>query len=78
MSKQTATDWLFRQLWDEPQDKFTWYALLQEAKKMEKEQNELTCINVIETILDKKEKNEIIDSKQIFEEYYNETYGGDK
>ena len=36
--KQTATDWLFRQLWDEPQDKFTWYALLQQAKEMEKQQ----------------------------------------
>ena len=36
--EQTAVDWLFKQLWDEPQDKFTWYAILKQAKEKEKEQ----------------------------------------
>jgi len=36
--KQTAVDWLFEQLWDEPKDKLTWYAILKQAKQMEKEQ----------------------------------------
>ena len=36
--KQTAVEWLFRKLWDEPKDKLTWYALLKLAKEMEKEQ----------------------------------------
>jgi hypothetical protein len=37
-NKQTAVDWLFKQLWDEPQDKFTWYAILRQAKEMHKEE----------------------------------------
>jgi hypothetical protein len=32
---KTAVEWLFEQLWEEPQDKFTWYALLKQAKEME-------------------------------------------
>ncbi len=38
MEKQTAVEWLFNQLWDEPKDKFTWNAILSKAKEMEKEQ----------------------------------------
>jgi hypothetical protein len=34
----TATECLFKQLWDEPKDKFTWYAILDKAMQMEKEQ----------------------------------------
>jgi len=33
---QTAVEWLFKKLWDEPKDKFTWYALLKESKQIEK------------------------------------------
>jgi len=36
--KQTAVEWLFHQLWDEPKDKFTWYAILKQAKEMEKQE----------------------------------------
>ena len=36
--KQTATEWLFQQLWETPIDKLTWYAILKQAKEMEKEQ----------------------------------------
>lgn len=36
--KQTAVDWLFEQLWDEPKDKLTWYAILKQAKEMERKQ----------------------------------------
>ena len=37
-SKQTAIEWLFKQLWEEPKDKMVWYAILDKAKEMEKEQ----------------------------------------
>ena len=40
MEKETATEWLFKQLWEEPKDKFTWNAILNKAKEMEKEQIE--------------------------------------
>lgn len=35
---KTSTEWLFEKLWDEPKDKLTWYAILQQAKEMEKMQ----------------------------------------
>jgi len=35
-NKQTAVEWLFHQLWEEPKDKFTWYAILEKAKEMDK------------------------------------------
>jgi hypothetical protein len=38
MSRQTAINWLFKKLFDEPKDKLTWYAILEQAKEMEKEQ----------------------------------------
>jgi hypothetical protein len=34
MEKETATEWLFKQLWEEPKDKFTWNAILIKANKM--------------------------------------------
>lgn len=37
-NKQTATEWIFQQLWETPKDKFEWYAILEKAKQMEKEQ----------------------------------------
>jgi len=40
MTQQTAVEWLFQQLWDEPKDKFTWYAIREKAIQMEKEQIE--------------------------------------
>jgi hypothetical protein len=40
MEKETATEWMFKQLWEEPKDKFTWNAILIKAKEMEKEQIE--------------------------------------
>ena len=71
MSKQTAVKWLFEQLWEEPKDKFTWYALLKQAKEMEKEQ----IINAFEIGSDCiYDLNLPTSAKQ----YYTETYGGNK
>ena len=36
--KQTATEILFEKLWNTDKDKLTWYAILQQAKEIEKEQ----------------------------------------
>ena len=36
--KQTAVEWLFQKLWNTDKDKFTWYAILKQAKEMEKQQ----------------------------------------
>jgi hypothetical protein len=67
--EQTAVEWLFRQLWDEPKDKFTWYAILKQAKAMEKEQ-------IIETW---KHGNlpTFLGRQLTAEQYYNETYKQD-
>ena len=34
----TAVEWLFQKLWNTDKDKFTWYAILKQAKEMEKQQ----------------------------------------
>jgi hypothetical protein len=60
---QTSVEWLFEKLWETPKDKFTWYSILEQAKKMEKDQ----IINAwIAT------DNEL--QRIAAEQYYNETY----
>jgi len=66
-NKQNATEWLFKQLWDEPKDKLTWYAILKQAKEMEKGQHSATYGNAMRDFFNKE-----ID----FQKYYEKTYGG--
>jgi hypothetical protein len=70
---QTAVEWLFEKLWEEPRDKFTWYSILRKAKEIEKEQ-------IIEAF-DEGQEYEYqyhINSAPKFdsETYYKEAYGG--
>ena len=37
--QKTTIKWLFDKLWEEPRDKFTWYALLKQAEKINKKMN---------------------------------------
>ena len=63
MTKQTAVEWLFEKLWNTDKDKFTWYAILKQAKEMEKQQmRDASCAYVGGWEDDE------------FEEYYNKTY----
>ena len=59
---KTATQWLFEKLWDEPKDKLTWYAILEQAKEMEKAQ-------IIQAFNDN-----LLDGLQVGEQYYTETF----
>ena len=59
-NKITAVQWLFQNLWEEPKDKMTWYAILDEAKEMEKDQ-------IIDAYNNREDRSA--------ELYYNETYG---
>ena len=83
--KQTAVEWLFEQLWEEPKDKLTWQSILKQAKEMEKQQ----MINFAEYVATYPDKNrnhkgEILHSKSkydgaertidLLEQYYNETF----
>jgi hypothetical protein len=63
MEKETATEWLFKQLWEEPKDKLTWNTILIKAKEMEKEQ----IIQFANDYLDD-------DADLTAEQYYKETY----
>ena len=36
--KQTSIEWLFKQLWETPKDKFTWYAILKKAQEKHKQE----------------------------------------
>ena len=68
MEKETATEWLFKQLWDEPKDKFTWYAILKQAKAMEKQQ-------IIQAYYQNGWNDN--DNEHNAEQYYNKTYKQD-
>jgi hypothetical protein len=63
----TAVEQLFEKLWNEPKDKLTWYALLKEAKEVEKK-------NIIKSNRDGVDM--IIFTKPFItgEQYYNDTY----
>jgi hypothetical protein len=65
MSKQTATEWLFKKLFDEPKDKLTWYAILNQAEEMFEEQIIDAC-NQIEVIG--------LDHELPGKKYYNKTF----
>lgn len=63
----SAVDYLFEQLWEQPKDKLTWYAILKKAKAKEKRQMKkaynhdrpnLTCY----------------ENGSAFKEYYEKTY----
>ena len=59
---KTSTQWLFEKLWDEPKDKLTWFALLAQAKDMEKQQ------------IRKAYLADAYNSQYGFEQYYNEQF----
>jgi hypothetical protein len=67
--KQTATDWMFDQLWETPKDKLAWFKILMEAKEMEKEQ-------IINARIDGDENYTLVGNKrkEYAEQYYKETY----
>jgi len=64
---QTATDWMFDQLWETPKDKLAWFKILMKAEEMHKEQ----IIRARQDGLDNGFSNGSWDSNL----YYNETYG---
>ncbi len=65
-NKQTAVEWLFKQLWDEPKDKFTWYAILKQANEIDKH-------NIKEAFVIGKISSKTNDLNS--EKYYAEKYG---
>jgi GTPase len=65
MAQQTAVEWLFEKLWDEPKDKFTWYALREKAIKMEKEQLENARPQIISNCVIKEISDEEIRKQAI-------------
>ena len=67
-SKETAVEWLFNSLWEEPKDKMSWQSILDKAKAIEKEQ-------IVEAFNSgqAKEASECFWTKGNF--YYENTYG---
>lgn len=68
--KKTATKYLFEKLWEIPKDKFTWQMILQEAKKMEKEQIEEAFVKGEENI----DQYGCYENPNLSEQYYKENY----
>lgn len=70
-AKMTAIEWLFKQLWEEPKDKMVWYAILDKAKEMEREQHGKTWDDALAQV----EKRTVWARAMCdFDEYYEETY----
>lgn len=68
MNKQElAVEWLFKKLWEEPKDKFTWYSLLKQAKELNKEQIISGYLSGVVQPLER-------DAVEQSEHYYNEKY----
>ena len=69
--KQTAVEYLFEKLWNEPKDKLTWNAILEQAKEMEKNK----IINAAARgYLAMPERFNLEDAKEYGQQYYNNTY----
>jgi hypothetical protein len=68
MEKETATEWLFKQLWEEPKDKFTWNAILIKANEMFEQQ-------IIDAYAQGFIESEVMDKGA--EQYYNQKYKQD-
>jgi polyhydroxyalkanoate synthesis regulator phasin len=49
--------------------------LIKKAKEMQKQQHEETALSIAEILLDKLECKNSLPSKELFEQYYTETYG---
>jgi hypothetical protein len=69
--KQTAVEWLIEQYVNKS---IITIEDIEQAKEIEKEQSECICVNVIDRILDESEQGKEINSKQIFEDVYKETF----
>ena len=72
--KGTAVEWLFEKLWNTDKDKFTWYAILKQAKEMEKEQIVDAHIEGQRVFDDYNHTQWTTDQA---EQYYNETFKKD-
>ncbi len=68
--KQTAVEWMFKQLWNTPKDKFVWNSILNAAKQSEKNQ-------IFESLIDGRSMGLGFSDKLTMEEYYKQTYGKD-
>ena len=75
MSKQTAVEWLQSEIDNKDMGEIPmWiYELINQAIEMEKEQTLDFTRNAVRKILDEDRQNPFN-----LEQYYNETYGGDK
>jgi hypothetical protein len=71
--EQSSAEWLFKQLWDEPQDKFTWYAILRQAKA----KHEQEIVNAWEKGNHKEMRGGKY-LKPLATQYYNETFNSDE
>jgi hypothetical protein len=69
--KETAVDFLFQKLWDNPKDKLTWYKFLIDAKEMERQQ-------IVEAHGKQLKKTQTAGNYEYWltgEQYYRENYG---
>jgi hypothetical protein len=69
MEKKTPVKWLFEELMGTPKDKFEWHSIYYKAIQMEQEQ----MVNLIHFMRTQDKMGKSIED--LFEQYWNETYG---
>jgi len=73
MKQQTAVEYLFEKLWEEPKEKWVWQVYLNKAKEMEKTQHNKTADDWWEKGTDWMVSITQPET-QSFNKYYEETY----
>ena len=74
--QQTAVEWLYNELLNSEPNILEWNKLLQQAKEMEKERIENAWVAALDFGIEKMKGLNDLESKDAFEQYYNETFGG--
>ena len=78
--QQTTVEWLIEQLSTQFTygQKIQFERLFEMAKQRDKKQHEATALAMIEYALDNIEGKNNLNGKDAFEQYYEQTYGGNK
>jgi len=75
-NKQTAVEWLIKEYSKYIDDSNVPFGLIEQAKEMEKEQMMKTWTKAIDQTQERAWN--VVRAYDDFDDYYNETYGGDK
>ena len=78
--KQTAVEWFISKLTEKPIEDINdeyWFGIIGQAKELQKQQHEETSTHMVNYAIHCISNLKESDFEKKFEQYYNETYGGE-